>query len=382
MKLLMENWRRFVNEGGNVFKGESVGPIPLEFIQPTLERYYEELARLFPEHSELFQTFEPVGSVGKKARSGDIDLAVDVPRLVPSKKIDDAMLQSWNLDPQAWAETRQKFAKRSKNATDKELDLRAFLQELAKYIDQNSQLIKTDLKKVTSNSMFSLFPQISDSGEQQDVGIQIDWMLGNLDWLTFAYFSDAPSKDQEMLKGLHRTQLILSLLGVKDYSFQHAKGIYRKGTKEKVVSSPQEALELIEKIYRTPISVEEMRNFKSLYNWIEASLSEEDKNDVYRYYLKILDSTRGNKDPVTGEQCGHIPVELEDFWRQNKDIIPLSGKFLCKDQKERLMGEETIDEESKKWSQKHKRSINCSSPKGFSQKQYCKRQKRGGDYKS
>jgi hypothetical protein len=176
--------------------------------------------------------------------------------------------------------------------------------------------------------------------------------------------------------------LILSLLGVKGYSFQHAKGIYRKGTKEKVVSSPQEALELIEKIYRTPISVEEMRNFNSLYGWIEANLSEEDKNDVYSYYLKILDSTRGNKDPITGGQCGHIPVELEDFWRQNKDIIPLSGKFLCKDQKERLMGEETIDEEAKKWSEKYKRSINCSSPKGFSQKQYCKRQKRGGDYKS
>jgi hypothetical protein len=39
-------------------------------------------------------------------------------------------------------------------------------------------------------------------------------------------------------------------------------------------------------------------------------------------------------------------------------------------------------EEAKKWSRKYKRSINCSSPKGFSQKQYCKRQKRGGKYKS
>jgi len=39
-------------------------------------------------------------------------------------------------------------------------------------------------------------------------------------------------------------------------------------------------------------------------------------------------------------------------------------------------------EEAKKWSRKYKKSINCSSPKGFSQKQYCKRQKRGGSYKS
>lgn len=33
-----------------------------------------------------------------------------------------------------------------------------------------------------------------------------------------------------------------------------------------------------------------------------------------------------------------------------------------------------------RWSIKYKRSINCSSPKGFSQKNYCKRQKRGGNY--
>ncbi len=27
---------------------------------------------------------------------------------------------------------------------------------------------------------------------------------------------------------------------------------------------------------------------------------------------------------------------------------------------------------TKKWSRKYKKSINCSRPKGFSQKQYCK----------
>ena len=35
-----------------------------------------------------------------------------------------------------------------------------------------------------------------------------------------------------------------------------------------------------------------------------------------------------------------------------------------------------------KWSMKRKRAIDCDNPKGFSQKQYCKRQKRGGSYKS
>lgn len=34
-----------------------------------------------------------------------------------------------------------------------------------------------------------------------------------------------------------------------------------------------------------------------------------------------------------------------------------------------------------RWSVKYKKKINCSNPKGFSQKQYCKRKKRGGSYK-
>ena len=41
-------WRKFLTEGGNVFKGERVDSIPLAFIQPTLEQYYEELSKLFP----------------------------------------------------------------------------------------------------------------------------------------------------------------------------------------------------------------------------------------------------------------------------------------------------------------------------------------------
>jgi len=35
-----------------------------------------------------------------------------------------------------------------------------------------------------------------------------------------------------------------------------------------------------------------------------------------------------------------------------------------------------------RWSTKYKKSINCSNPKGFSQKNYCKRKKRGGKYKN
>ena len=35
-----------------------------------------------------------------------------------------------------------------------------------------------------------------------------------------------------------------------------------------------------------------------------------------------------------------------------------------------------------RWTTKYKKSIDCNNPKGFSQKQYCKRKRRGGKYKA
>jgi hypothetical protein len=35
-----------------------------------------------------------------------------------------------------------------------------------------------------------------------------------------------------------------------------------------------------------------------------------------------------------------------------------------------------------RWSTKYKKSIDCNNPKGFSQRQFCKRKRRGGKYKS
>ena len=76
MKLLFENWRKFLDEGGNVFDGKTAR-IPLEYIKPTLDKYREELNKLFPLKKDVFAEFRYLGSVGKKSISGDIDLAMD-----------------------------------------------------------------------------------------------------------------------------------------------------------------------------------------------------------------------------------------------------------------------------------------------------------------
>lgn len=340
MNNFYSKWREFLLEGGNVFKGEQVGPIPMEFIQPTLQRYYEELSRLFPMHAADFQNFSPLGSVGKKAKSGDIDLAVDVKEMFPQGKVTDKDLESWNIDPDSWKVTYEKMVKRARTATPSEVELRAFLYELAKYIGENSEIIKTDLKKVRPGQMFSLFPQISDSGDQKDVGVQIDWMMGNRNWLKFSYFSPMPTESQPMLKGLHRTQLLLSMFLAKNYSFKHVGGVFDRVSGEKVAHSPTEALELLGKLYGGPIAIENLETFEGIYNWLEANATEEDRKAALDAYLIILDRTPGNKevDPETGEgrRCGYIPQELEDYWLQNWERLGLRGKYLCKSANVRL----------------------------------------------
>ena len=332
-------WRKFLTEGGNVFKGERVDSIPLAFIQPTLEQYYEELSRLFPQHASKFADFAPLGSVGKKAKSGDIDLAVDVEELFPQGKVTDEDLQSWNLDPAAWRATYEKMVKRARTAKPAEVELRAFLYEIAKYIGENSQIIKTDLKKVRPGQMFSLFPQISDSGEQQDVGVQIDWMMGNRNWLKFSYFSPDPTESQPLLKGLHRTQLLLAIFLAKNHSFKHVGGVFDRETGKKVAHSPAEAMRLLGKLYGSNVSPETFNTFEGALGWLMDNASEQDRNRALDAYLTILDRTKGNKETLpSGEQnrCGYIPEELEDYWLQNWERLGLKGNILCKTANDRL----------------------------------------------
>ena len=335
-----EKWRLFLAEGGNVFVGERVDAIPLEFIEPTLERYYEELSSLFPMHAADFKDFEPLGSVGKKAKSGDIDLAVVVQTLFPKGRVTDEDLKSWRLDPAEWRATYEKMVKRARTATPSEVELRAFLYELAKYIGDNSQLIKSDLKKVRPGQMFTLFPQYTDTGEQLEVAVQMDWMMGNREWLKFSYFSPTPTESQKMLKGLHRTQLMLAMFGAKGYAFKHVGGVFDKATGKKIAHSPSEATELLGNLYGTPITSKILQSFEGIYDWLMTNASESDRNAAFDSYLLILDRTNGNKetDPETGEtrRCGYIPAELEDYWLDNYERLGIKGKYLCKSTNDRL----------------------------------------------
>ena len=350
-----------ITEGGNIF-GDKTDSIPLNFIEPTLNAYYAELARLFPQHSENFnkETMPPLGSVGKKAKSGDIDLAVNAQTFFEDGVVTPTGLASWNIDPEVWKERLKKLAKRARagalearkearaaleNWQDDvlpemsdaakqiitRLGWKAFLQSLADYINEESQLIEAGTKKISDTAMFSVFPQYNEAGEAQNIGVQMDWMVGNVDWLSFSYYSGAPLEEEPLLKGLHRTQLISAIALVKDYSFFHAKGVKNRETGEFVATTPDEILNLIGDLYGNPITRDDTENFNTLYAWLNSeNIDEEDRYNALRAYLVILDRTNGNKD-LDGTRCGYIPKALEQMYATLYQNNALKGKYLCKE---------------------------------------------------
>jgi hypothetical protein len=340
-----------LQEGGNVFAGKTAD-IPKEYIQPTLERYYQELGRLFPKHKDVFPKFEPVGSVGKKPTSGDIDLALDLKDMFGDGEINTDELSSWNVDTESWKKTFLRYKKRARTATDAQVGWRAFLTEIANYINANSSLIIADLKKVRPGNLFTMFPQFTPEGEQQDIGVQIDWMVGNFEWLTFSYFSDVVPEEESYMKGLHRTQLILSLFLVKDHTFSHTAGVINKDTGQVVAQSPTEAFKLIGSLYGTKITKKDTKNFSKLYSWMQENLQQTEINRTIDAYLKILDRTKSTKvkDETSGEvqDCGYIPQALQDYWLENRERLGLTGKYICRQTNPKLADSMMVSEEIRK----------------------------------
>ena len=333
MKLIMEGWRKFIQEGGNVFGGQTAS-IPREYIEPTLDKYREELGRLFPKKKEVFNSFRYLGSVGKKPMSGDIDLAIDANELFEGGEVTPDQLEKWGIDPDQWQKTFDLFKKRSRTRTDAEIGWRSFLMELAKRFNKDSRMIISNLKKIAPGTMFSLFPQFNEKGEQQDIGVQIDWMVGNVEWLEFAYWSAPPHEEEQYLKGLHRTQLMLSMFSVKGMSYIHTIGIRDKETRELITDSPKEALKILGELYDGEISNENISDFYTLHDWLRENASKKDYNAAIGTYLKILDSTKSVK--IGDSHCGYIPRDLEDTWIEKQNELELSGKFICKDTNEKI----------------------------------------------
>jgi hypothetical protein len=293
--------------GGNVF--DSTAPIKKEHIKPTLLEFFRQFKQIFPKAEPFFREMKTLGSVGKKDYSGDIDLAL------AGSSFDD--VDDWGLDREHIMKLFEGFKKRARTSTDDLLMKRAVIVSIAQKILEADTEILADIKGSGAGALFLLFPQYDENKEAVGQNVQIDINVGDVDWLEFAYHSTTYTGN---VKGLHRTQLLVSLFSHKGYTFSHNYGVKDKETQEIVANTPDQAIFLLNKEYGLNLDRDTIGDYFKLIEALEAGLSTEDLHAVYDTYLKILDSTRAD-----------IPGELQSYWIENQERLGLKGKFLPDD---------------------------------------------------
>ena len=295
--------------GGNIF--EQTSSIKKELIEHTLKQFFLELHSLFPKLTkELDRSrFINLGSTGKREISNDIDLGVDV------KSFKSVWDNPWNLDRSEVLKTFFVLEKRARTSNLIQLQQRAWLIELGKFINGNSELIQCDIKKITSGFITFCFPQFDDY-IRLDSYVQIDIMLGDIDWLKFTYYNE---ETNPLIRGLHITQAKLALFKLVGFTYSHTSGIKDCVTNEFVTNDPIEALELLSKELGVEITLTNSNSFSKIIN-ILSLLPTERFHQWLDIYLKILDSTR----------CD-IPLQFQQEWLNRCERLNLQGKFLPKD---------------------------------------------------
>ena len=270
--------------GGNIFK-DYASPITRDHIRPTLQKYMEHLGKVFPAKANVFKNFHPVGSVGKKEVSGDLDLAIDFSCFFEGADFNRIEMRDYRIDYTQWETLYKKLKSRARTATDDMCRWKAFLKLIAHPIVSEG-VIHVANEKTTNGNLFTLFPQFDCHG-QLSHSVQIDWMVGNLPWLKFAYHSGETGQ----LKGMHRTQLLVAMLSVKGYTFLHNKGIKEKTTNTFVATDPTDALGLLSGLYGT-ITREDTYNFYNLHNYLKSCATEEAYQQVVASYKRILNTSK------------------------------------------------------------------------------------------
>jgi hypothetical protein len=311
---LISLFKDIILEGGNVFG--TTHRIKKEDIPPTLDKFVEELGRIFPNKKDTFE-FQTLGSVGQKADSGDIDLAYKGSNLLKDGEPD---LEGWDINPNDFQKLYDTIRGRAKSATEEQSTKRAMLELIAQKVIDKEGPIKADTKSAGNGSLFFEFPQYNAAGKQlENKYVQIDINVGDPEWLKFSYFSKGYIGN---IKGLHRTQLLVALFTNKGLSFNHNQGVKDKGGKI-LAKNPQQVLDLLNEIYGIDISQDIIYDYSELMKYLEENLSEQELHSIYDIYLKILDRTRAD-----------IPEHLQDYWIKNQQRLGLKGTYLPTGEKE------------------------------------------------
>lgn len=198
--LFLKN-NNYLIEGGNAVS--NVVKIEAKNVKPTFEIYYKKVLK--PIGLKKSQV-ALLGSAGKKAYSGDLDVGIEL----------SALQKIYNLD------------------NDRDILLR-----LAK--DIKNKVKEVNLKGLGTGQIYTKFPIIGSS--QKGKYVQVDLMVGPLKFMKFTYKAgtdykfDPNAEDVTKYKGLYRNLLMMSISRVlkknindtqyERYLINLSKGLYK-----------------------------------------------------------------------------------------------------------------------------------------------------------
>lgn len=186
--------KEFIMEGGNVFKTKDGAPdtgrINLADVKPTVS-WLESITGL-----PLLDNM--LGTTGRKASSGDLDLAVDANALTKEDLV--ARLQQWT------------------NA--KKLDSREYIRKTG-----DSVHFKTPI-----------------GGQMGSGFVQTDFMFGNTDWQKF---SMQGGQDNSPFKGMHRHLLMASIAAALGLRWSYKNGLVSRASGNTISKDPDYIAEIL-----------------------------------------------------------------------------------------------------------------------------------------
>jgi hypothetical protein len=289
VKLLKEI---LVKEGGNVFKNSEYDAqnILLNNIQPTVNKFVEDLGRLFPNKKSSFKELTDknnwLGSTGRKPESGDVDLAYTSDNFFINGEPD---IKGWGIDENEFNPLYEKLKKSARVATIEQIQLKALIQLIVKKVNSGGGDLFSSDKASTAGSIHFSYPQYTPSGERLDERAQLDLDIGDMDWLKFRFNSNLPEEDPQ-IKGLHRGQLMLAMFASTGYTFKSGKGFVRKATGEIIADKPQSAMEVFNDEYKPkkPLTLEIINNYNQLIDYVKNNLKPEDRDATLNMFKEAL----------------------------------------------------------------------------------------------
>ena len=231
------------------------------------------------------------------------------------------------------------------------------------------KLIFIMMNDYLSTKMADLFKQLPPDRKAQQIAKFIDKLVKTPDQVYEVFERLATGEDEKSVISYynvnHPQEYSTLLSDINDF---FSPAAYSKFAERYSFLDKQSIIKALKFVLQDPMSLNAANVLKEI-SWqgeylLSQTFQHTENEQMRRNVYKILyDNFQKFLDEFTKEPAETI--EPDQFKEAKKGYnAPRTGKM------------------KKRWSVKHKKSIDCSNPKGFSAKQYCKRKRSGGKYKT